>query len=144
MKKILFIINMIFLFSCNSKNDLRIEQLEIENKKLKKIIEKAENNKIINTQLLVLPNNNYFKISGKNRINVVFSEIQEYPDFELYFADEKFNKKEKIKIVTVNKNKIEFDFTPKSKKDNLINIIALKKTKAGNMRLYGTLQLPVQ
>lgn len=144
MKKILLIINIVFLFSCNSKNDLRIKQLEIENKKLKKIIEKTENSKIINTQLLVLPNNNHLKLNAKNRINLVFSEIQEYPDFELYFADEKFNKKEKIKILTINKNKIEFDFTPKSKKDNLINIIALKKSNIGNISLYGTLELPIQ
>jgi hypothetical protein len=135
-----------FLFSCNENSDLRIKQLESENKKLKELINENTHKKIMNTQLLLLPENNNFGLNKKNRISLVFSEIQEYPNFELYYADEEFNydEKNKIQVVLKDNNKIEFDFTPKSKTNNTINLIATIMSGSGKVKLYGKLELPVE
>lgn len=135
-----------FLFSCSNKTDEKIQKLENENKKLKAIIEKSMHEKIMNTQLLLLPDNVNFKLNEKNRVSIVLSEIQEYPNFELYYADNDFNYNvnNKIQIVSKEKNKIAFDFIPKSKNDNIINLVATIKSDSGKLNLYGTLELPIE
>ena len=145
-KLLSFVFISCFLFSCNKSSDLRIQQLEIENKKLKELLNKNTHKKIMNTQLLLLPENNNFKLNKKNRISIVFSEIQEYPNFELFYTDEEFNfdLKNKIQIISKDKNKIEFDFIPKTKSNNTINLIAMIKSGSGKVKLYGKLELPVE
>lgn len=137
---------MCFLFSCNDKTDERIQKLENENKKLKALIDKSMHEKIMNTQLLLLPDNVNFKLNQKNRVSVVFSEIQEYPNFELYYADNEFNYNvnDKIQIISKEKNKIAFDFIPKSNNDNVVNLVATIKSDSGKLNLYGTLELPIE
>jgi hypothetical protein len=134
------------LFSCNDDNNIKIRKLEKENKRLKELIDKNEHEKIINTQILLLPHNNILKLNEKNKISIIFSEIQEYPNFELFYTDNEFNydDKNKIKISAKDKNIIEFDFIPKSRRDNIINLVATTKSDSGNVKLYGTLELPVE
>ena len=83
----LIISSFLFLSSCNSE---KIKKLEEENKNLKAQIIKQKNEQTINSQIILLPESIKFKKNDKNKITLFLSEIQKYPDFDLYLANDKF------------------------------------------------------
>ena len=135
------------LFSCNNpKLEEEIKQLKAENKTLKDSLKKTEYNKLESSQLILTPHTLAFKKNKKNTISGVFSEIQNYPEYELYMTDEnyKYSESNKINFHTVKDNKFEFEFTPKTEKDETVCIAAVFKSDSLKVILYGRTDLPVQ
>ena len=131
------------LSSCNNE---KIKKLEEENKNLKAQIIKQKNEQTINSQIILLPESIKFKKNDKNKITLFFSEIQKYPDFDLYLANDKFeyDKKDKISYKKITENKFEFDYIPKSLNDNNLNIVAHFGSDTLKIDLMGNLELEVQ
>ena len=134
----LIISSFLFLSSCNSE---KIKKLEEENKNLKAQIIKQKNEQTINSQIILLPESIKFKKNDKNKITLFLSEIQKYPDFDLYLAN---NKEDKIKYKKITENKFEFDYIPKSLNDSNLNIVAHFGSDTLKIDLMGNLELEVQ
>ena len=139
----LIISSFMLLSSCNNE---KIKKLEEENKNLKAQIIKQKNEQTINSQIILLPESIKFKKNDKNKITLFFSEIQKYPDFDLYLANDKFeyDKKDKISYKKITENKFEFDYIPKSLNDNNLNIVAHFGSDTLKIDLMGNLELEVQ
>ena len=138
----LIISSFLFLSSCNSE---KIKKLEEENKNLKAQIIKQKNEQTINSQIILLPESIKFKKNDKNKITLFLSEIQKYPDFDLYLANDKFeyDKKDKISYKKITENKFEFDYIPKSLNDSNLNIVAHFGSDTLKIDLMGNLELEV-
>ena len=134
----LIISSFLFLSSCNSE---KIKKLEEENKNLKAQIIKQKNEQTINSQIILLPESIKFKKNDKNKITLFFSEIQKYPDFDLYLANDK---EDKITYKKITENKFEFDYIPKSLNDSNLNIVAHFGSDTLKIDLMGNLELEVQ
>lgn len=136
----LIISSFMLLSSCNNE---KIKKLEEENKNLKAQIIKQKNEQTINSQIILLPESIKFKKNDKNKITLFFSEIQKYPDFDLYLANDKFeyDKKDKISYKKITENKFEFDYIPKSLNDNNLNIVAHFGSVTLKIDLMGNLEL---
>lgn len=139
----LIIISFLFLSSCNNE---KIKKLEEENKILKAQIIKQKNEQTINSQIILLPESIKFKKNNKNKITLFFSEIQKYPDFDLYLANDKFeyDRKDKITYKKITENKFEFDYIPKTLNDNNLNIVAHFGLDTLKIDLMGNLELEVE
>jgi hypothetical protein len=143
-KHLVLLTSSILLLSCNSNKiselNHKINILENENKSLKTKLEKTESNKILSTQLYLMPNKIDFKLNQPNTIQGVFSEIQEYPKFEAYYLDknDRIIENDRIEIRMIDKNRFEFDYTPKTTSNNKeIKIGTFFKINDSKMTLYG-------
>ena len=134
----LIISSFMLLSSCNNE---KIKKLEEENKNLKAQIIKQKNEQTINSQIILLPESIKFKKNDKNKITLFFSEIQKYPDFDLYLANDK---EDKITYKKITENKFEFDYIPKSLNDSNLNIVAHFGSDTLKIDLMGNLELEVQ
>lgn len=135
------------LFSCNHpKLEEEIKQLKTENKILKDSLRKIEYNKLESSQLMLLPRTSTFKKNQKNTISGLICETQKYPEYELYMADEnyKYDESDKINFQITKDNKFEFDFTPKTEKDETVCVAVVFKSDSPKVVLYARTDLPVQ
>lgn len=148
MKKLLpLILIALLLFSCNQpKLEEEIKQLKAENKILKDSLKKFEYNKLESSQLILLPHKSTLKKNQKNTITGLISEIQKYPEYELYMADEnyEYDESDKVNFRTTRANKFEFDFTPKTEKDETVCVAVVFKLDSLKVVLYARTDLPVQ
>lgn len=113
------------IFSCTNPS-LKEEYLLLkkENQALKRQLKKTEYEKLLNSELILMPNN--YNLGDKNVVTGFFYQKKDiYPKFELFFVDEDFNKKEKIAFVSLENNEFEFEYTPMTKSDNLIRVLAM-------------------
>ncbi|MRX68999.1 hypothetical protein SAMN06265349_104322 [Flavobacterium resistens] len=129
MKKLIFIIICITLFSCNNSENRsneekalldKISQLENENKNLKDSLSKNERD-FLNSQMLIgVPDVETIKIGEKNNIVMLFhTSNKKLPKYEIY----KIDGNKKIKIGENNQTKFNYNFTPKSTDDNKMHLL---------------------
>ncbi|MFD2940951.1 hypothetical protein ACFS3A_12960 [Flavobacterium notoginsengisoli] len=125
MRKIIFIIICITLFSCNNSNQEKtlldkISQLENENKSLKDSLSKNERD-FLNSQILIgVPDVETIKVGKKNNIVMLFQTFdKKLPKYEIY----KIEGKKEIKIGENNKTRFNYEFIPKSVNDKQMHLL---------------------
>ncbi len=132
MKNIILIILSIAIFSCNDKNKIkalnsRISKLEKENKTLVDSINRMEVNKIMNSELIMIPQETILKLNQVNKLTGFLVEHQKFKNFNIYKRDTTlYTKEPRRELILKNYSdyKFEVDFVPKSKKDNWLHILA--------------------
>lgn len=143
------IIISISLSSCmNHESELsaKIKILEKENMEMKKILEKQDYKKIVDSQLLLIPQSDILKANESNTITVLLSEKQKFPKFKVYFADENYKYKEadEIKIERQDNNRFEFHYVPKTTKENKIRIVSVFDLDTAKVALCGNIDVTVK
>lgn len=129
MKKLIFIIICITLFSCNNSENSsteekalldKISQLENENKSLKDSLSKNERD-FLNSQMLIgVPDVETIKVGKKNNIVMLFyTSNRKLPKYEIY----KVERKKEIKIGENNQTRFNYEFIPKSIDDNKMHLL---------------------
>jgi hypothetical protein len=129
MKKLIFIIICITLFSCNNSEQRsnaekalldKISQLENENKSLKDSLSKNERD-FLNSQMLIgVPDVETIKVGEKNNIAMLFYTFdKKLPKYEIY----KVEGNRETKIGENNQTKFNYNFTPKSIDDNKMHLL---------------------
>ena len=93
-----------------------------------------------------MPQSLHFKRGEKNIVSGVFYQLQDYPNFDLYFANEDLtpNTARKINYRFTMDKKIEFDYIPDSKTEASVRVVAVFKNGKDEITLYGYLDLPVK
>ena len=145
---ILLIVTTASFLSCSDNSELtkEIEKLQIENRKLKSNLQRNNYNKIVLSQLMLIPNSLSFQINKPNSISGIFFEQQNFPEYDIYFADEnyKFNESDKITLKNGNGNQFEFDYIPKTLEDKTVRIVAVFNLDTVKVNLNGRIDLPVK
>ena len=123
MKKLLITTIFIILLSCNkpAENIQEIESLrkkisvlEVQNRKLKDLLSKSEEDFLKSLLLIGIPEQPILKAGRKSRIVMLLQTYDRtLPQYEIYRVE---NGKE-IKIGENNKTRFDFEFTPKSTED---------------------------
>lgn len=119
----------------------------MENRALKDSLnKKSEYNKLISSDLILLPNSLSFSLNDENRVTGVFSQRQKLPHYNLYIADEDYNFEEadKLNFQITEDNKFEFNFVPKRKEDGTVRLVAVFDLDTISVRLFGRVDLPVK
>lgn len=134
------------MVSCNkNENTLflkdKIKKLEAENSKLKK--SQGKLNKLTSCQILLDPHTLKFKSNTKNIISGYIYQEQEFPMYDLYLADEKYNFKESDKILAdQKKSTFEFEYQPKGIKHEIVRVVAVFKLDTVQLNLTGRTDRP--
>lgn len=129
MKKIIFAIICITLFSCNNSKQSsdeektllnKISQLENENRSLKDSISKSERD-FLNSQILIgVPDVGTIKVGKKNNIVMLFQTFdRKIPKYEIY----KLEGNKEIKIGENNQTRFNYEFIPESIEDNKMHLL---------------------
>jgi len=139
----------ILLTSCNSENNQlknRIKELELENKELKNDLKRKDYDKLVNADFILFPQTLSFKLNESNTISCYISERQTFPKFDVFLTDENyhFNDSDKIQLKNQVGNRFEFDYTPKSLKDDTVRIAAVFNLDTVKINLNGRAYLPVK
>lgn len=149
---IIFTLSVLFI-SCEKRDNKNliqeIESLRNENKELKNSLTrstKTDYDKLISSELILLPSLMSFSLHDENIITGVFSQRQKLPSYSLYLADENydFEEKDKLNFQILDDNKFEFNFTPKTKKDESVRIVAIFDLDSISIQLFGQIDLPVK
>jgi hypothetical protein len=139
---------LISIVSCNdnSKLNQKIQKLELENRKLKSIVKNNDYNKVVSSQLILIPQSLSFKLNKPNTISGILCEQQDFPKFDIYIADEnyKFDATDKVVVKKQNGYQFEFDYTPKTLKDETVRIVAVFNLDTVKANLNGRADLPVK
>jgi len=148
MKNLLLIIVSFLMISCDDSAILesQIKDLKTENENLKNLLKKKQEDKLVSSELILTPQLYYFKKGEKNTVTGIFYQHQDYPDFNLYFANEDLtpNKERKINYRFTKDKKIEFDYVPDSETEASVKVTAVFKDGTTEIMLYGFLDLPVK
>lgn len=153
MKKTILYIILILLYSCKDVTvtnlNKRITFLEKENDSLKKICNENIKSKLKASNLYLQPITPYFEPGKTITVEGIISEIQDYPEFEVYLMDEdgNYSLEDKIEIRKKDKNKIIFDYTPPKNTDGKLNVgfvFKLKDHVNTKITLCGFTELPVK
>jgi len=123
--------NILILYAISSCDNSNVrtedyEKLELENLALRqenKILNDSlseYNEKLIRSQILVgIPDDEDVKVGESNNIQVLFHPFNiEVPQYEIY----KVEGSKEIKLGSSNKTKFNYEFIPKSVKDNKIDL----------------------
>ena len=124
MKKIIFVIVCILSISCNNTIEKtketetlleKISELEKQNNLFKESISRNEENELNSTFLVGMPYNEILKVGKKDSIAILLhSSTKKFPKYEIYKVEDG----KEIKIGDSENSKFNFNFTPKSIKDN--------------------------
>jgi hypothetical protein len=151
MKKIFLItLSLTMFFSCSDetlKLNSRILQLEQENKTLIDSIDKIEYNKIVNSELIMLPHSNKLKVNEVNKITGLLVEHQTFKDFNIFERDTTLYTSEpekKLIFKNYSNYRFEFDYIPKTKKDNWIHILAEFDLDSIKVKIPGIMALDIE
>lgn len=138
---------LIVLTGCEQTIDTqKIAYLENENRKLKDSLSKLLYDRVISSEIVLLPHTLSFELNSKNKITGVFSQNQHLPPYDLYFADEDYtyDEKDKIDFSKIEYNKFEFEFTPKNNKEETVRVVAVFNLDSVKAKLTGRTDLPVK
>jgi hypothetical protein len=131
MKKTSILILSIFaLVSCETGKvkDLenKIAQLETSNRILKDSIKQIEYNKVSSSYLINIPQQATLKVNEPNKFSVIFFQDVNFPKYDVYeiITDATGQKHRRLIQKGNTKSKFIYEFTPKSKTDNKIELVA--------------------
>ena len=129
MKKPLLISAILFLtMSCNkpinNNNDgdlsSRVAELEKQNKMLRDSLTHYEESFLYSQILVGVPDVKEIKVGKKNKIVMLFQTFnKELPKYEIYKVEDG----KQIKVGENNQTRFDYDFTPKSTKDNEVDLL---------------------
>jgi len=127
-KNTLLLLSVLSLLSCrNSKESskeienalIRITNLEEQNRKLTDSLNKYREIDLNSQSILGFPQECILKVGKKNKIKfVIFKNEFEFPKYDIY----KIENDNEIKIGENNNFNFDYEFTPKSIKDNRLNL----------------------
>ncbi|WP_286912494.1 hypothetical protein [Flavobacterium sp. UBA4197] len=150
MKNIIYLIVLCTFFSCQ-KNETReleeeVKELKSENQKLKNLLKESEYNKIVSSELVLLPHALSFELNNKNKVTGMFYQQQTFPKYDLFIADENydFDETNKLNFQIKEDNQFEFDFIPKNKNDETLRVVAVFRMDTVMLKLSGRVDLPVR
>ncbi|WP_271784924.1 hypothetical protein [Aquimarina algiphila] len=146
----LIILSLSLFFSCSdetAKLNNRISELEQENKILIDSINKIEYNKIINSELIMIPHSNKLKVNEVNKITGLLVEHQKFKDFNIFKRDTTLYTSEperELMFKNYSNYRFEFDYTPKTKKDNWIHILAEFDLDSIKVKIPGIMAMEIE
>lgn len=144
--KYLTLLSLFMLFSCQQGNsellEKKVMQLKNENKKLKDSLNTIAYNNLVSSELVLLPQLYTFH-DDTGMISGIFRQRQNFPKFNLYYADEQFKYKESDKIdYTLTKdNGFSFNFD-KRKVNETLKVTAIFDLDTVKVQLYGIVAFP--
>lgn len=151
MKKLLLVIfYLTTIISCNDKNEVlnyRISQLELENQILRDSLNQIEYRKILNSELIMIPQNSEIKLNESNSIIGMLVEHQSYQDYNIFMRDTTlYNTEPERELLFKNYSdyKFEFDYKPKSKNDNWVHILAEFDLDTVKIKIPGIIWLDIK
>lgn len=129
MRVYLFIILMLFAISGCDNSNVQAEyhkKLKVENETLRKQIKilndslSEYNEKLIKSYILVgIPDDEVIKVGKSNHIKILFHSFNiQIPQYEIY----KVEGDKEVKIGSSNKTEFDYEFIPKSIKDNKFDL----------------------
>ena len=130
MKNIVIITLVFLLVSCNNEEtdnlQKRIAELEATNKKLQDSLNNIERDKIISSSLILIPQEEKMRSQETNKFTGIFFQDVNFPKYNVYevFTDSDGEKQRKLIREGVTDSKFQYEFTPTSKTDNQIELIA--------------------
>ena len=133
MKNLIVLISIIILLSsCNHKKqqalNQRIEKLEVQNKLLMDSIVKITTLDLLSCNLEVIPESCTLKLHKNNRFTGRIVEqrmIRKYNVYKIDTIPGSTEVEKKLLLKDQRSTKFDFDYIPKSKKDNLLQIEVL-------------------
>jgi hypothetical protein len=128
-RKLLALLIVFPILSCeNSKiNSLekRIVELETLNSDLEKKIAKADYYKVTASQINLFPDNVSVRVGEQIKVRGKFFENNSLPKYNLYETDSTFSKSSrKILLENITEPNFDVTFTPKSKEQNKMYVVA--------------------
>ena len=124
------ILSLFILTSCDSDKIISLEEqistLEKINKNLIDSISDIEKNKISASHLILIPEKNRFLLNKPNRFTGVFIQDGNFPKYDLYVITRDSTGQKKRTLIQEGNTtrKFKYEFTPKSKKDNRLELYA--------------------
>lgn len=150
MKNIALATLCILTMSCKNSNDknkdfesllVKISLLEEQNKKLKDSLTKNEGEFLYSQILLGIPDNQIQKVGKKNNIVMLFQSFdRKLPKYEIY----RIIGEKEIKIGENDQTRFNFEFTPKSVKDNSPEFLIKMPYNGRTISIPGKLILDVE
>ncbi|PKB15275.1 hypothetical protein [Flavobacterium sp. 5] len=145
MKKILFPILFLILFSCNNKDEklvAEIAELKAKNKKLEETLDYRKSKEIENLQMLLEPKTK-IKFRNGNKISGSFTRFEKIPEYNLYVIDN-ITKQKTLVAKNLTEPNFNFDFKPKTEKDSLLRVITEMKIDGKTIEMFGRLDFVVE
>ena len=148
MKKIyiLLFLSLFLSYSCKNSeiSDLRktIDKLEKQNLKLIDSINQNEKEMIFMSTLFGIPELRDYKVNEKGIIRFGFLRTGEIMKYNVYEMIKGTNEK-KLLFSDLNKADFLYEFTPKSKNDNEINLITEFNFNGGKIEIPSIMQVSV-
>ncbi|RZJ61128.1 MAG: hypothetical protein EOO45_23625 [Flavobacterium sp.] len=147
-KHLLIVTLAISVFSCNSNQpdvvrdlNVKITELENENRKLKDSISDFEKQFLYSQILVGIPDTEIIRVGRKNKIVLLFHTFsKELPEYGIY----KIDGKKEVKIGTGNTTRFDFEFIPKSVEDNNVNLLVKIPFQKDTIEIPATMMLDIK
>ncbi|MGV3460381.1 MAG: hypothetical protein ACO1N9_08010 [Flavobacterium sp.] len=131
--------------SCNDASHLKSQIIELreKNKVLSDSLKKINYHNLVSSQLILIPQVYSFNENG-GKVVGMFRQMENFPKFHLYYADEKFkiDKQNEIKYKLTKDNAFEFNIDRENIKSKEIRVIAFFNLDTTNVQLCGITGTP--
>ena len=144
---LIIVIIPIIIISCQKSEykylNQTIDSLTMENMNLKDSISKLEDNSILNSTLIGLPDRIEFQVNDTGTVRFGFLKYGEIGNYDVY---QKMNDTGERKLLFSNLTNATFDykFCPKSIEDNEIEMITVFKINGLPNEVYTILEFPIK
>ncbi|WP_348745953.1 hypothetical protein [Tenacibaculum sp. 190524A02b] len=148
-KNIILLLALVLTISCENKKleelNIKISKLEKLNKKLLDSLNKKTYERLINSNLWGISENNELITNKPNKFKFVFSSIQKLPEYNIYAITKKGDKKIRTLIYeNYTDAQFEYSFIPESKSDNSFEIETLFSLDSITIEIPGKISIPLK